>query len=106
MIITELAKEKIKEIAESEGIGHTSVRVKISGGGCSGHVFSMDFDNVPGELDETLLIDDIQVIIDPLSFQYVEGVKMDFKTTPLGSGFAFSDGEIKSTCGCGNSVEF
>jgi iron-sulfur cluster insertion protein len=106
MIITEKASAKIKEISESEGIGHTSVRVKVIGGGCSGFSFDMVYDDQPEELDEVEMIDGITIVIDPLSFQYVEGITMDYKTSALGSGFTFEGGKISGHCGCGNSVSF
>ena len=106
MIITEKASAKIKEISESEGIGHQSVRVLCRGAGCSGMVIEMEFDDHPSELDEVENIGEITVIIDPLSFQYVEGITMDYKTSALGSGFTFEGGKISGHCGCGNSVSF
>jgi iron-sulfur cluster assembly accessory protein len=103
MIITEKAAAAIKEISESEGIGHTSVRIKVIGGGCSGLTNEMEYDDSPGELDEVIEIDGITIIIDPLSSQYMEGITMDYQETSLGGGFKFSGGAIKSTCGCGSS---
>ena len=105
MIITDKAKEKIRQIADEEGIGHTSIRVRVLPGGCSGFTFDMEFDDRAGELDETLLIEDIQVIIDPLSFQYMEEMTIDFEITVLEAGFRFSGGE-STKCACGNSVGF
>jgi iron-sulfur cluster insertion protein len=106
MIITEKASAKIREISESEGIGHTSVRIKILGSGCAGFSFDMEFDDHPSELDEVEVVGEITVIIDPLSFQYIEGITMDYKTSALGSGFAFEGGKVSSKCGCGNSYGF
>ena len=105
MIITNTAQEKIKEIADTEGIGHTSIRVKTIAGGCSGFQFDMEYDNKPGDLDEVLQIDGIQVIIDPISFQYMEEMTIDYKTSALGEGFNFSGG-TSTFCGCGNSASF
>lgn len=106
MIITDNAKAKIKEISEAEGIGHYSVRVSIKGGGCGGYTVEMEYDDKPSELDEVEKVDDITIIIDPLSFQYMEGITMDFEDGIFGAGFRFVGGSIKSTCGCGNSYSF
>lgn len=105
MIITELAKQKIREIAESERIGHTNIRVSIKGQGCSGYAVEMEYDNIPGELDEILEIDDIKIIIDPISFQYVSEMTMDYLSYALGEGFKFSGGGSTS-CACGSSLSF
>ena len=106
MIITEKASAKIKEISESEGIGHQSVRVSCKGGGCSGYEINMEYDDRPSDLDEVEVIGEITVIIDPLSFQYIEGITMDYKETSLGAGFNFFGGQVSSKCGCGNSYGF
>jgi iron-sulfur cluster insertion protein len=106
MHITKEAANKIKEISEAEGIGHYSIRINIVSGGCAGFTHNMEYDDQPGELDEELAIDNIKVIMDPISFQYMEGMTMDFATTSLGSGFVFKGGKISGHCGCGNSYDF
>lgn len=106
MKITEKANAKIKEIAIAEGITHNSVRVRVIGGGCAGYSFDMYYDDQPSEMDEVEEIDGIKVVIDPLSFQYMEDIIMDYVSSPLGEGFKFMGGSIKSTCGCGSSVSF
>lgn len=103
MKITDKANAKIKEIAIAEGITHNSVRIKVIGSGCAGLSHDMCYDDRPTELDEVEEIDGVTIIIDPLSFQYMEDVTMDYIASALGEGFKFFGGVIKSTCGCGNS---
>jgi iron-sulfur cluster insertion protein len=104
--LTEKAIEKIKKIAEAEGIGYLTIRVSVKGAGCAGYSFDMEFSDQISELDEVIVIDEISIVIDPISFQYMEGIVVDWADTPFGGGFKFGGGEIKSTCGCGNSVGF
>lgn len=106
MKITDKANAKIKEIAEAEGIGHTSVRVRIVGGGCAGYTFDMYYDDKVTELDEVEEIDGIKVIMDSISFQYMDEITMDYTNSALGEGFKFGGGSISATCGCGSSVSF
>lgn len=103
--LTEKAIEKIKEIAESEGLP-LSIRIKILGSGCSGFQFDMTFEDKYSDMDETLKINEIQLIIDQMSFQYISGINIHYEEFTFGGGFKFSGGEIKSSCGCGNSYEF
>jgi iron-sulfur cluster assembly accessory protein len=105
MIITEEAKEKIREIADSEGIGHYSVRVKTVGGGCGGLQFEMEYDDAPTELDEVIEEDGITVLVDPLSYQYMAEMTVDYIAYAMGEGFKFSGGGSTS-CACGSSVSF
>lgn len=104
--ITEKAANKIREISEAEGIGYLSVRVKIQGGGCAGFTYDMYFDDKTTDMDEVAELDGIKVFIDPLSFQYMDEVTMDYVDGPLGAGFKFLNPNVKGTCGCGSSVSF
>ena len=104
--ITDFALQKLKEIAASEGVEEQYVRIKLKGGGCSGLMHEMDF--VPEKLDtdELIQFDTIKVIIDPVSFQYLENVSVDYIDSLMSTGFKFSSPDIKSTCGCGHSIQY
>lgn len=104
--ITDIAIEKIKEISNAEGIGYYSIRVKIIGGGCAGYSYDIHFDDLPTDLDETLTKDGVTVMIDPLSFQYMENIEIDYIDSVLGGAFKINNPEVKNTCGCGSSVSF
>lgn len=104
--MTEKAIAKIKEISESEGIGHCNVRAKIQGGGCAGFQYDLNFEEKIQDTDEVMEFDGIQLIIDPISFQYMENVTIDYLEAMIGAGFKFINPDVKSTCGCGHSVEF
>jgi iron-sulfur cluster insertion protein len=104
--ITEKAALKIKEISESEGIGHYNVRVRIVGGGCAGFTNDMYYEDKIGDLDEVIEFDDIKVIIDPLSFQYMDESTIDYIDSQFGGGFKFINPNVTGSCGCGSSVSF
>lgn len=107
LTITDLAVSKLKEISESEEIGHFSVRVKIIGGGCAGMTYDMLFDDMPTDMDESIEKDGVTVIIDPLSLQYMENVEVDYSHSEMGGGaFKFNNSAVTSTCACGSSVSF
>lgn len=101
--MTEKAALKVKEISESEGIGHLSLRIKVVGGGCAGFSYDMYFDDQTTDLDETSEMDGVKMFIDPLSWQYLDEVCVDYVEGPMGSGFKFINPNVKSTCGCGSS---
>lgn len=103
--LTEKATAKIKEFADAEGI-KPSVRVRISSGGCAGFSYGLDFEEIAAETDEIIVQDGIQMIIDQMSFHYLEDTMIDYLESEFGEGFKFSSGSIKSTCGCGKSVSF
>jgi iron-sulfur cluster insertion protein len=103
--ITDEAVTKIKEIAEAEGIGHTKVRVKIIGGGCAGFQYDMEYDDKVGDLDEIVEKDGVTVLVDPMSYQYLEEVTIDYVTGLMGAGFKFINPNVKASCGCGHSFD-
>jgi len=104
--LTEKAVEKLKEIAKDEAIGHTSVRVKIKGGGCAGFMHDMYFDDQKSDVDEVVEKDGVTVLVDPMSYQYLENVSIDYEDRLISSGFKFNSPDIKSSCGCGHSVDY
>lgn len=108
--ITEKAALKIKELSESEGIGHYSVRARVIGGGCAGFTYDMFFDDQVSDMDETVEVIDyygtIKLVIDPLSFQYLEDTTIDWVDSLFGAGFKFLNPNVTGSCGCGNSVSF
>ncbi len=93
--ITEKAASKVKEIADAEALAGQGLRLRVVGGGCAGFSYDLYFEDQIGELDEQY--------IDPLSFQYLENTEIDYVEGVHGSGFKFSNPNVKGTCGCGSS---
>lgn len=106
--VTAVAVAKIKEISEAEGFGHTKIRIKVIGGGCAGFQYDMEFiehADAVGELDEITEQDGVTVLVDPVSFQYLSNVNIDFVDGLVGAGFKFNNPDAKGSCGCGHSFD-
>lgn len=101
--ITEKAAKQVRFISDSEGIGYYIIRVKVRGGGCSGFTRELEFDNQIGELDEVFELDDVKVICDPISFQYLDETTIDYTDGLMGQGFMFDIPKSTGSCGCGKS---
>jgi iron-sulfur cluster assembly protein len=101
--LTETAVNKVTEILAVQEPKPAGLRLAVVGGGCSGFSYSMAFENTPGMLDKTYKFGDLQVFIDQVSMQYLDGAEVDYVETLEGSGFKFSNPQVKSTCGCGSS---
>lgn len=104
--VTEKALLKLKEISDSEDIGHYIVHAKVIGGGCAGMTHDLYFDDQISETDEVIEFGNIKVIIDPLSYTYLENVTIDYVEGTFSEGFKFSSPDIKQSCGCGSSVSY
>jgi iron-sulfur cluster assembly protein len=101
--LTEKAVEKVKEIMASQEPQPAGLRIAVVGGGCSGFSYSMAFENQPNMLDKTYSYDGLRVYVDQASMLYLDGAEVDFVETLEGSGFKFSNPNVKTTCGCGSS---
>ncbi len=101
--LTEKAVEKVRYFAqnmpEAEG---KALRIFIEGGGCSGFQYGFTFDDQQ-EGDTVIQVQDITVVVDPLSAQYLAGATVDFVEDFRGSGFVVDNPNAVRTCGCGHS---
>lgn len=102
--VTELAATKARDIAESEGLQGKPLRMRVIGGGCAGFSYDLFFDDAePSEADEVFVHGDLRIVVDPLSFQYLDGTEIDYVDELHRSGFRFTNPNVKATCGCGSS---
>lgn len=101
--LTEKAAKKIIDISDGEGLGHYNVRVRVIGGGCAGFTYDMYFEEKINEMDETFDLDNVKIVIDPLSFQYMDEMTIDYIDSPMGGGFKFINPNSTGQCGCGSS---
>ncbi len=101
--LTEVAAAKVHEIAKEEGLEGQGLRVQVKGGGCSGFQYDLFFDEKPTDMDLVVESRGVQIFIDPLSAQYLEGTEIDYVEGLSGAGFKFGNPNVKGTCGCGSS---
>ena len=103
MQLTELAVNKVQEMATSQSLDAHGLRIMIVGGGCSGFTYDMDFEDKKGAEDWEFDFHGLKVFVDPMSFMYLEGTKIDYVESFQFSGFHFENPNAQSTCGCGAS---
>ena len=101
--LTPTAVGKVKEILEAQDPKPAGLRISVVGGGCSGFSYSMAFESNAGMLDKTYTFDGLRVFVDQASLLYLDGAQVDYVESFEGSGFKFSNPNVKSTCGCGSS---
>ena len=105
--ITESAARAIKEQAVKRGTPDAALRAGIRGGGCTGFSYLFEWAyGQPRDTDETFERDGVRLIVDPKSLVYLDGTELDFVRSMMGYGFKFNNPNVKSTCGCGESVQF
>jgi len=100
---TPAAAAKVRELIAEEGNPALKLRVYIQGGGCSGFQYGFEFDEAQGEDDLAIVTDEVTLLVDPLSLQYLMGAAVDYSESLHGAQFTIRNPNAKSTCGCGSS---
>ena len=122
VIFTDNAAAKVWELICEEGNFNLKLRVYVTGGGCSGFQYGFTFDEIAQD-DDTVISKEVaseededeegeegeegsgvvQLLIDPLSLQYLAGAEIDYKEDIEGEQFIIRNPNAKTTCGCGSS---
>jgi len=103
MNITTEAAAKVQEMAIKQNLVNYNLRIMVVGGGCSGFTYNMDFDDAKQPNDFVLEAKGLNIFVDPMSFQYLDGTKLEYIESFQYTGFHFENPNAKSTCGCGSS---
>lgn len=78
------------------------LRIFVEPGGCSGFEYGMSFDE-PKDGDQRLSDQGVDFVVDPASFNYLDGCRIHFDDGLHGKGFEITNPNAASTCGCGRS---
>jgi len=100
--ISKDAAEKIESLILREQKGEF-LRVKVTGGGCSGLAYKMKFVESPKRGDILIQAHGVNLIVDSKSALYLRGMTMDYSNKLVAGGFKFSNPNAKATCSCGES---
>lgn len=103
--LTEPAAAEIKKfMASEEDLPATSgLRVRVVPGGCSGFQYSLNIEEDSRQGDNVFDEQGVRLFVDMFSAQYLNGVKIDYVTNVMGSGFTFTNPNATGGCGCGSS---
>lgn len=101
--LTTSAVDQVKKVQVDEKKPGWALRVSVTGGGCSGLSYKLDFVETPSEKDKIFEQDGVKVAVDPKSLLYLQGMELDFSSGLNGKGFVFNNPNAKKSCGCGSS---
>lgn len=105
------AATKVFELMQEEENPALKLRVYVTGGGCSGFQYGFAFEETLNE-DDTVVTREISeaetahrvtLLVDPVSFQYLEGAQIDYREDLEGAQFVIRNPNASTTCGCGSS---
>jgi iron-sulfur cluster assembly accessory protein len=103
--LTSAAADHIKSM-QSEQPEHAgkALRVYVEGGGCSGLQYGLVFDE-SREGDFAAVCFGLNVLVDPVSADYLRGTVIDYSEALTGGGLKISNPKARQSCGCGKSFE-
>lgn len=101
--VTERAARKIAELVAEEGNPALKLRVYVTGGGCAGFQYGFSFEESLAEDDSLVVVGDVAVVLDALSYPYLVGSELDYTEGIEGSRFQIRNPNASTTCGCGSS---
>lgn len=103
MNITDSAIAKLQEIIAEENNVAIKLRVFVQGGGCAGFSYGFTLDEEQNQDDFDFCFDNVTVLVDAMSMQYLEGSTIDYQDEFLSQSFVIKNPNATSTCGCGSS---
>ena len=103
MLITKNAVTKLRELKAEENNENLKFRVFVQGGGCSGFRYGFTFDDQQNEDDFDFSYEDLTVLVDAMSMQYLNDAQIDYSEDDLGSNFTVKNPNAATTCGCVSS---
>jgi len=101
--VTKAAAAKVAELIEADGRDGIWLRVQVLGGGCSGFQYDFRFDDTKAEDDLVFERDGVEVLVDPVSIEYLKGSEFDYVEEMIGSSFQVKNPNATASCGCGTS---
>ena len=103
MEIVESAVTRLRELRAEENNPDLKFRVFVQGGGCSGMQYGFTFDEAQNEDDFDFRYEDLTVLVDSMSMEYLRGARIDYREDAMGASFVIDNPNAQTSCGCGSS---
>ena len=101
--LTPSAVQAVRDLLAKRELNGYALRVFVSGGGCSGLQYGMALEGNIRDDDFTREFEDVKVVVDEVSINYLRGATVDYVENVMGSGFKIENPNAVSDCGCGSS---
>jgi iron-sulfur cluster assembly protein len=101
--VSDSAKNRAIQLMAEDDKPGCFIRVGVKGGGCSGLMYDLSFDNQLNDDDKEIESNGVKVVVDKKSFLYLVGTTLDYSGGLNGKGFVFVNPNAERTCGCGES---
>ena len=101
--VTNNAVTKIRKMLDENN--QVALRLGIVGVGCSGLSYKFRYEQKPRETDNVIEVDGVTLLVDPKSYEYLDGMDLDYEETVLEQAFRFRNPNAQKSCGCGRSFQ-
>jgi len=101
--ISDRAAERVSVLLEQQQGKDLMLRVSVSGGGCSGFQYGFAFDDERNDDDLVFSHAGVDVVVDEMSLELLEGAQIDFVEDLAGAAFRIDNPNATASCGCGSS---
>jgi len=99
--VTEAAVLKLSKLRDREE-GCPFLRVRVTGGGCSGLSYKLKFVEAT-KTGDLMIPGEVPILVDTKSALYLKGMTMDYSDKLVAGGFKFNNPNAKASCSCGES---
>ena len=99
--VTPKAVGRIRQMLEESK--EPAMRLGVVGGGCSGLSYKFKFETTPRPSDKVIELEGVRLFVDPKSFDYLDGLVLDFQESLMERAFVFHNPNATESCGCGKS---
>lgn len=100
--LTEAAASRARTYIDKHGNG-LGLRLGVRTSGCSGFAYVVKVADSIGADDQVFESAGLKLIVDRKSLPFIDGTELDFVREGLNEAFRFSNPNVKSQCGCGES---
>ncbi|MCM8558499.1 iron-sulfur cluster insertion protein ErpA [Sphingomicrobium sediminis] len=100
-LLTPAAAKRVRAIADKQG-KPAMLRLSVDGGGCAGFTYKFELGE-PADDDIRTETDDVALLVDPMSLEFLKGAAVDFVENLGGASFQVTNPNAASGCGCGSS---
>ena len=100
--ITDSAAHRIQHLLKKDR-NNTYFRIQVNGGGCAGFQYNFIFTDKKEKNDLIVKKNNIEILIDEVSINLIQGSTVDYVNELIGSTFKINNPKATSSCGCGTS---
>lgn len=93
-------------LSKTQDSGNDTIRIGVTGGGCTGFKYVFDFASTINSSDHILDYGKFTIVIDEDSLPFLEGSTLDFIQEGLNQSFKLFNPNETASCGCGVSISF